>query len=163
MHILIKNKILTYKDYKVKCAIGKRGISIKKKEGDLVTPKGVFKIKSILYRKDRVKNLKTRLNKIIINKNMAWCDESKSRKYNKLVKIPFKDSFEKLYKVNNTYDIVLVLDYNMNPVRKNMGSAIFIHIAKKNYTSTKGCVAIRKIELKKIVSQINKRTKVKII
>ena len=94
---------------------------------------------------------------------MAWCDESKSRKYNKLVKIPFKDSFEKLYKVNNTYDIVLVLDYNMNPVRKNMGSAIFIHIAKKNYTSTKGCVAIRKIELKKIVSQINKRTKVKII
>jgi|TARA_B110000444_G_C18345403_1_gene369252 L,D-peptidoglycan transpeptidase YkuD (ErfK/YbiS/YcfS/YnhG family) len=163
MHILIKNKILTYKDYKVKCAIGKRGISIKKKEGDLVTPKGIFKIKSILYRKDRVKNLKTRLNKIIINKNMAWCDESKSRKYNKLVKIPFKDSFEKLYKVNNTYDIVLVLDYNMNPVRKNMGSAIFIHIAKKNYTSTKGCVAIRKIELKKIVSQINKRTKVKII
>ena len=163
MHILIKNKILTYKDYKVKCAIGKRGISIKKKEGDLVTPKGIFKIKSILYRKDRVKNLKTRLNKIIINKNMAWCDESKSRKYNKLVKIPFKDSFEKLYKVNNTYDIVLVLDYNMNPVRKNMGSAIFIHIAKKNYASTKGCVAIRKIELKKIVSQINKRTKVKII
>ena len=52
MHILINSKYLTYNNYKVKCAIGKRGIGDKKKEGDLITPKGQFKIKYILYRND---------------------------------------------------------------------------------------------------------------
>ena len=69
MHILIKNKFLYYKDYKVKCAIGKRGIGFKKKEGDNLTPKGKFKIKSILYRKDRVSNLKSNIKKLQIKRN----------------------------------------------------------------------------------------------
>ena len=163
MHILIKKRILNYGDYNVKCAIGKRGINIKKKEGDLVTPRGTFKIKQILYRKDRVNNLKTKLNKIIITKEMGWCDDSKSRSYNQLVKIPFKYKCEKLYKVNNTYDIILVLNYNMKPARKKRGSAIFIHVAKKNYSPTKGCIAIKKRDLIKLINQINKKTKVKII
>ena len=34
----------------------KRGIGVKKKEGDLITPKGQFKIKAIYYRKDRIKH-----------------------------------------------------------------------------------------------------------
>ena len=163
MHILIQKKILNYGDYNVKCAIGKRGINIKKKEGDLITPRGTFKIKQILYRKDRVNNLKTKLNKMIINKEMGWCDDSKSRSYNQLVKIPFKYKHEKLYKVNNTYDIILVLNYNMKPTKKREGSAIFIHVAKKNYSPTKGCIAIKKKDLIKLISQINKKTKVKII
>ena len=61
MHISVKKKILTYDNYKVKCAIGKRGIGIKKREGDLITPKGIFKIKEIFYRKDRIKNLSTKI------------------------------------------------------------------------------------------------------
>lgn len=163
MHILIKNKFLYYKDYKVKCAIGKRGINIKKKEGDLITPKGTFKVQSILYRKDRVKKLKTKINKTIITKKIGWCDDSKSKKYNKLVKIPFKYSYEKLHKTNNTYDIILVLDYNMYPTQKNKGSAIFIHVIKKRYSATKGCIAIKKKDLIRLISQINKKTKVKIV
>ena len=47
MHIINKNKSLTYGNYKVKCAIGKRGIGNKKREGDLITPKGLFKIKRV--------------------------------------------------------------------------------------------------------------------
>ena len=35
MHILIKNKKLYINHYKVKCAVGKRGIKLEKKEGDL--------------------------------------------------------------------------------------------------------------------------------
>ena len=62
---------------------------------------------------------------------MGWCDDPKSRKYNKLINLPLSDSHEKLFKKENIYDIVLVLDYNMKPVKKNKGSAIFIHIAKK--------------------------------
>ena len=81
----------------MKCAIGKKGIGYKKKEGDLITPKGQFKIKLILYRKDRVK-LKTKLRKVAIQKNMVWCDDPKSQKYNQLVKLPFDFGYEKLYK-----------------------------------------------------------------
>ena len=163
MHIIIKNKYLIFNDYRVKCAIGKRGIKIKKKEGDLITPKGTYNLSKLLYRKDRVKNLKSRLKKIKINKNMGWCDDSRSKDYNKLIKIPFKHSYEKLYIKENIYDIILVLNYNMHPIKKNKGSAIFIHIAKINFKSTKGCVAIKKNELRIILEKVNSRTKVKII
>ena len=131
VHILINKKYLISKNYKAKCAVGKRGIGYKKKEGDLITPKGTFKIKEIFYRKDRVQNLITRLKKTVIRKNMGWCDDPKSNKYNKLINFPFKYSAEKLYRRENIYDIILVLNFNMNPVKKNKGSAIFIHITKK--------------------------------
>jgi L,D-peptidoglycan transpeptidase YkuD (ErfK/YbiS/YcfS/YnhG family) len=115
-----------------------------------------------LFRKDRVKNLKTTLKKIPINRVIGWCDDSKSNKYNKLIKYPYNFSSEKLYRKDNIYDIILVLNYNMNPVKKNKGSAIFIHISKRNYKKTEGCVAIRKKELLKIIINLKKKTKVKI-
>ena len=163
MHIYINNKFISYNNYKAKCAIGKRGISIKKKEGDLVTPKGTFKIKEIFYRKDRVQSLITRLKKNIIRKNMGWCDDPKSKNYNKLIYFPFKYSAEKLYRRENIYDILLVLNFNMNPIRKNKGSAIFMHVAKKNFQPTQGCIALNKTELIKLVKSIKKNTAVKII
>ncbi len=162
MHILINKKYLTYKNYKVKCAIGKRGIYYKKKEGDYITPKGIFKIRCILYRKDRVKKIQTKIKKIVIKKNMGWCDDPESKQYNKIIKLPSDYSHEKLFKMENIYDVVLVLNYNMNPVIKNKGSAIFIHVAKKKYNKTKGCVALKKIHLLKIIKDINSATKVKI-
>ncbi len=161
MHILINNNYLTYNKFKVKCAIGKRGIGCKKKEGDLITPKGQFKIKYILYRKDRVK-ISSKLKKIVIKKNMGWCDDPKSKEYNKLISLPFNFKHEKLYKRENTYDIVLVLNYNMNPIKKNKGSAIFIHVANNNYKSTEGCIAIKKNNLLKILKEIKTNSGVKI-
>ena len=163
MHIYINNKFISYNNYKAKCAVGKRGISIKKKEGDLITPKGTFKIKEIFYRKDRVQNLITRLKKTVIRKNMGWCDDPKSNKYNKLINFPFKYSAEKLYRRENIYDIILVLNFNMNPVKKNKGSAIFIHVAKKDFQPTQGCIALNKFELIKLVKSIKINTVVKII
>ena len=163
MHIHIKNKRLSILDYKVKCAIGKRGIKLKKREGDLITPKGIFQIKSLLYRKDRVSNFKSKIKKIPIKKNMGWCDDPRSKKYNKLVKLPFNYKTEKLYKSNNTYDIVLVLNYNMNPIRKNKGSAIFIHVSKRNYKKTEGCVALKKIHLIKVLKDLKNNTSIKIV
>ncbi len=163
MHIIIKNKNLIYKDYRIKCAVGKRGIGIKKKEGDLITPKGDYKIKFILYRKDRVKNLKTNIKKIVINKKYGWCDDPKSKKYNKLIKYPFGFSSEKMYRKDNIYNIIVVLNYNMNPIRKNKGSAIFIHVATKSFKHTKGCVAISKDKLIKLIQDFKKNTKIRII
>ena len=145
----------------MKCAIGKKGISYKKKEGDLITPRGQFNIKYILYRRDRVK-ISTKLRKKVIKKNMGWCDDPRSNYYNRLVKLPFDYNHEKLYKNENIYDIILVLNYNMNPVKKNKGSAIFIHVAKNNFKKTKGCIAIRKISLIELIKKINSNTKVKI-
>ena len=151
-----------YNNYKVKCSIGKRGIGSKRKEGDLITPKGKFKIKFILYRKDRVKNIQTKIRKIVIRKNIGWCDDSNSKDYNKIIKLPTTYSFERLYKKENIYDIILVLDYNMRPVIKNKGSAIFIHVAKKNYKKTAGCIALKKNHLLKIIEELKNNTKVKI-
>jgi len=93
---------------------------------------------------------------------MGWCDDPNSNYYNKLVKLPYEYNYEKLYKKENIYDIILVLDYNMNPVIKNKGSAIFIHVAKRNYKKTEGCIAIKKKILLKIIKDIKKNTKVKI-
>ena len=160
MHIIIKNKILSIDTYKVKCSIGKRGIKVKKKEGDLITPKGRFRIKHLMYRNDRIPYIKSKIKKIIIRKNMGWCDDPKSRHYNKLIKFPFNYNAEKIYKKDNTYDIILVLNFNSEPVVKNKGSAIFIHIAKRNYKKTNGCVAVKKKDMKKIVSKINNKTQV---
>ena len=162
MHILIKNKKLIINNYKVKCAIGKRGIGIKKKEGDCITPLGKFKIKFILYRKDRISNLKSRIDKISIQKNMGWCDDPKSSKYNKLIIYPFQFSAERLYRYDNVYDVILVLSYNISPTIKNKGSAIFLHISKRNYQNTKGCIAVNKRDIKKIIKIINNKTIVNI-
>ena len=162
MHILINKKYLTFNNYKAKCAIGKRGIGYKKKEGDLITPKGRYKIKYILYRKDRVKKISSKIKKIAIQKNMGWCDDPKSKNYNKLINLPSTFSFENLYKKENIYDIVIVLNYNMNPIIRNKGSAIFIHVARKNYQKTKGCVAIKKNHLIQIIKELKHNTKVKI-
>ena len=162
MHISINQKYLTYNNYKAKCVVGKRGIGNKRKEGDLITPKGKYKIKYILYRKDRIKKIQSKIRKIAIRKNMGWCDDPKSKNYNKLVKLPSEYNHEKLYRKENIYDIILVLNYNMKPIIKNKGSAIFIHVAKKNFKKTEGCIALNKNFLLKFLKELKKNTVVKI-
>lgn len=93
---------------------------------------------------------------------MGWCHDPKSSQYNKLVKLPFIYNHEKLFRKENVYDIILILNYNMNPIIKNKGSAIFIHVAKNNFKKTEGCVAIKKLNLIKLIREINTNTKVKI-
>jgi L,D-peptidoglycan transpeptidase YkuD (ErfK/YbiS/YcfS/YnhG family) len=159
MNIKLKNKFLYFDKYRIKCAIGKRGITHKKLEGDNKTPVGTFKFNSIFYRKDRIKKIKISLKKNVIKKKMGWCDDSNSKFYNKLIMFPFKFKAEKLWLRENIYDIVLIINYNTNPVIKEKGSAIFLHIAKKNYQSTKGCLAISKKDMNLLTSKINTKTK----
>ena len=94
---------------------------------------------------------------------MGWCDDPHSKLYNKLINLPSEHGYEKLYKKENVYDIIIVLNFNMNPIVKNKGSAIFIHVAKKNYKKTEGCVAIKKVHLLKITKNLKKNTKVLIV
>ena len=162
MIIINKSSYLKYKNFRFRCALGKAGIGKKKKEGDNITPLGLYKIVKIYYRKDRIKKISSKFKLIKITKNVGWCDDPNSEKYNKIINLPTKYSYEKLYRKDNVYDLILVLNYNMSPVIKNKGSAIFIHIAKKKYQLTQGCVALKKNNLLKLISKINKNIKIKI-
>ena len=162
MIIIKKSGYLEYKNLKFRCALGKAGIKKKKKEGDNITPEGTFKIIKVYYRPDKIKNFVTSIKKKKIKKNIGWCDDPVSNSYNKEIKLPSRFSHEKLYRKDNIYDLILVLNYNTNPIIKNKGSAIFIHIAKKNYEPTAGCVALKKKDLVEILKNIKKNTKIKI-
>ena len=162
MIIVKKTRVLSFLNKKYKCALGYAGIKKNKKEGDGATPSGIYTLTKIYYRKDKIKNLQSPLKKIVIKKNMIWCDDSDSQFYNIQCYLPKKFSYEKLYRKDNIYDIIVVIDYNLNPIKKNKGSAIFIHIARKNYEPTKGCIALKKSDLLFILKNCKKKTKIKI-
>jgi len=162
--ILVKNSgYLFFKKKKYKCAIGFSGTKTNKQEGDKATPKGTFKVVKVYYRKDRIGKLITSIHKTPIKKNMGWCDDPLSKKYNKLITVPNKFSYEKLYRKDDLYDLIGVLNYNTKKVIKEKGSAIFIHIAKKKYNPTKGCIALNKKNLLFLLKNIKKNTKIKIV
>jgi len=162
MNIIIKKHFLIYKDFKFKCSIGKNGIKRFKKEGDFVTPKGTFNLGLIYYRKDRIKYLNCKIKKKIIKKNMGWCDDILSKKYNKEICFPFKWKAEKLYRSDKIYDIFINILYNHKPIKKNKGSAIFLHVTNKKHRPTKGCVAVLKKDFLKILPYIRNNTKISI-
>ena len=162
MNIIIKKRLLLYKGYKLKCSIGKSGITTSKKEGDLASPKGIYKLGLLYYRQDRIESLKCKIKKRIIKKNMGWCNDSKSKKYNQQIYFPFKYRAEKLYRKDKIYDIFINIKYNYRPSVKKKGSAIFLHLTNINYKPTSGCIAIGKKDFLKILPHINKKTKISI-
>jgi L,D-peptidoglycan transpeptidase YkuD (ErfK/YbiS/YcfS/YnhG family) len=163
MIVVKKNGYLEYKNLKFRCALGKAGIQKKIGEGDNITPKGTYKILSIYYRQDRIKEINCSIKKIKITKKIGWCDDLKSKYYNKQIKLPCRLSHEIFYRKDHIYDIVCVINYNINPIIKKKGSAIFLHIAKNKYQNTKGCIALKKNHLIKLLTLIKKNTKIKII
>ena len=163
MIIVKRSENLQFKNLKFKCSLGKNGVTKNKIEGDKCTPSGTYRLKQVFYRADRIKKFSTNIKKIKIKKNMGWCDDSSSKRYNQLIRVPNKFSHEKLYRKDGIYDIIVVLNYNMNPVIKKKGSAIFMHIAKKNYSKTLGCIGLKKNDLLEILSKVKKNNKVKII
>ena len=159
MLIKIKNKdTLIIDEFIFKCSVGKNGIKIKKKEGDKITPRGIYSLGKLYYRADRIKKPLTRVKTKIIKKNMGWCDDSKSKYYNKEIKINDEMKHEKLYRNDNIYDCLIVIKYNMKNKIPYKGSAIFIHLTK-DYKKTAGCIALKKRDfliLAKLLSPISK-------
>ena len=160
MNIIIIKHFLFYQGYKLKCSIGKSGIIPSKKEGDLATPKGIFKLGLLYYRKDRNEYLRSKIKKRAIKKNMGWCHDSASKKYNQEIHFPFKYGAEILYRKDKMYDIFINIKYNHSPILKGKGSAIFLHITNRKYKPTNGCVAILKKDFLKILPSIRKNTKI---
>ena len=161
MIIHVKNKnTLIIDDFILKCCIGKNGFNSNKKEGDYSTPKGLFKLKKLYFRKDRVGIPKCNLNKKAIKKGMAWCDDPKHKKYNEEIKTQDKNIKEKFYRIDHTYDYIISISHNKQKI-PNKGSAIFIHLTS-NYKSTAGCIALKKKDFKILLKLIDKKTKIKI-
>ena len=163
MIIQLKKNTIFLNEFKLKCSVGKGGIKIKNREGDKITPKGIFSIDKLLYRQDRIDNFVTKLEKVKIKRNMGWCDDSNSSKYNRLVKITknFKYSHEKLFRKGRLYDLLIPIKYNYKKTKKNKGSAIFFHLTS-DYKPTLGCVALKKKDFLIMLKLINKKDRIRI-
>ena len=163
MPIILKNKeTLQYKNFYFKCVIGKKGLTLNKKEGDNKTPRGFFGIDKLYFRKDRINKVNTKIKKVPIRKNMGWCDDTtNAKKYNKLIKVSKKIKHERMYRIDTNYDLIIPIKYNFLKPKLGKGSAIFLHITK-NYKTTAGCIAISKNDFLILLRLINKKTKIKI-
>ncbi len=164
MQILVtKKNTLLFKEFKFKCSLGKKGITLRKFEGDKKTPKGIYELGPLYFRKDRIPKPKTKLKTIEIKRNFGWCDDSNSTHYNSKINITdnSKFSYEKLFRKDNNYDLLIPIKYNTFKTKKNKGSAIFLHLTK-NYKNTLGCVALKKKDMLVLLKLINSKTKINI-
>ena len=163
MIITLKNKhTLKIDDFYFKCSIGKNGLTTTKKEGDKKTPKGIFRLGNLYYRKDRLNLKNSKLKKIKIKPNMGWCDDINNPKnYNKLITKNKKIHHEKLYRKDHKYDLIIPIKYNFTKPEIKKGSCIFIHMTQ-NYKPTAGCIALNKNDFMIMLRLINKKTKIHI-
>ena len=160
MLIKIKNKdTLIFDEYKLKCSIGKGGIKKNKIEGDKSTPKGIYKLGKLYWRADRVEKPITKLLTKKINKKMGWCNDSRSKFYNKEILIKKNIKHEKLMRKDFKYNYFILIKYNYTKVKKNVGSAIFIHLTK-NYKPTSGCIALSENDFLVLSKLVNKKSKI---
>ena len=159
IHVPNKNTLII-DDFKLRCCIGKGGINSNKKEGDYSTPKGLFILRKLYFRKDRVGIPKCKIYKKVIKKNMAWCDNPNHKKYNEEIKTYSKKNKESLYRVDYKYDYIISISHNQAKI-PYMGSAIFIHLTS-DYKPTEGCIAVKKKDFEILLKLIDKKTKIKI-
>jgi len=145
---------LFLKKKRIFCHIGKSGIGKKNREGDMITPKGIYKMEQIYYRFDRLGIIKSKIPKKKIHKNSVWITDPKNKKYNLPSNKPCKFLHEKLSRKDNLYDLVITTTFNTHPTKKFKGSAIFIHCSNKKTKFTEGCVALKKKDLISILKFI---------
>ena len=137
-----------------RAAIGPGGIAVKGGEGDGITPRGIFPVREVFYRADRIPAPRTRLAMHALQDDDGWCDAAHDPNYNRLVKLPYGASAERMWRQDHLYDLVAVLGYNDNPVVPGKGSAIFLHLAKPDYSATQGCVAMAMDDLLPAIEQL---------
>ena len=126
------------------CAIGKHGViaAAEKTEGDGAAPLGVWTMKRVFWRSDRLARPHTGLETVPLRPHDGWCDAPDDPLYNRPVRLPYPASHEVLWREDHVYDLIVELDHNSSPVVANRGSAIFFHLAHFDYRPTEGCVAI---------------------
>ena len=125
------------------CALGRGGVSTTKREGDGATPAGRFPLRYVLFRADRLSRPPTALDAFAIAPNDGWCDDpADAAHYNRPVRLPHPARSEQLWRGDALYDVLVVLGHNDAPPQPGLGSAIFLHVARPDYSPTEGCVAL---------------------
>jgi L,D-peptidoglycan transpeptidase YkuD (ErfK/YbiS/YcfS/YnhG family) len=132
-------------------AIGREGIRANKKEGDGATPAGTYPLIFGLYRQDRIKPRPSLLPMRSLGPHDAWVDDPTDARYNSLVTLPYPARTERMWRNDEIYDLLIVIGYNMEPVIPGAGSAIFLHIARPNFSATEGCIAVDRTVLVSLV------------
>jgi L,D-peptidoglycan transpeptidase YkuD (ErfK/YbiS/YcfS/YnhG family) len=144
----------------LRCAIGRGGCRVLKREGDGATPTGIWTVRAIFYRADKVLRPRTQLSMHVIARNAGWCDAPGDRNYNRFVRHPYPASAEQLWRDDDLYNIVLVLGHNDRPRKRGCGSAIFMHLARPGYRPTEGCVALSERDLRVVVAHVGRRSRI---
>ena len=140
------------------CLLGRSGKSFRKREGDGKSPKGSFKFVYSFYRSERLKCPSPAFAFRTTSPSSGWCDDVRSWRYNKMVKLPFAGSHESFTRNDNAYDIVLTTSHNQKPRIRGFGSAIFLHLIRSGSSGTDGCIALKRENLLKVLSRIGQST-----
>jgi L,D-peptidoglycan transpeptidase YkuD (ErfK/YbiS/YcfS/YnhG family) len=135
-----------------RAAIGRGGVRADKKEGDGATPLAPLRLTQVLYRPDRETSPATQAPVQKLAQTDGWCDDPALPFYNQMVHLPIEGSAETLWRDDNLYDIIGVLDWNFSPVVPGRGSAIFLHIARPDYAPTDGCIALAPNDLRRVLA-----------
>ena len=145
---------LQFGPFRVPCALGRRGISVLKREGDTATPRGRYPLRNVLYRAGFFARPRTRLALRALRTSDGWCDCPCDRNYNRPVTLPYPRSAERMWRADGQYDAVVVLGYNDVPRVRNRGSAVFMHIALPGLSPTEGCIALRARDLRRVLEAV---------
>lgn len=139
---------------RLRCAIGKGGVRLEKREGDGATPVGRFPLRRIFFRKDRLAPPKGCRSPVEIRSDHGWSDDPRDPgNYNRLVTLPYSHSHERMRRDDAVYDVVVELGYNDDPPEPGRGSAIFMHVARPDYSGTEGCIALALPDLLKLLER----------
>ncbi|MDE2333692.1 MAG: L,D-transpeptidase family protein [Rhodospirillales bacterium] len=144
---------LAWRGRRLRCALGRGGISTDKREGDGATPAGPLVLRRLLYRADRLPPPPGTLPREPIGAGDGWCDDPAHRDYNRQVTLPHPARCEQLWRTDRLYDLVGVLAWNDEPVQPGRGSAIFLHVAHDDYAPTEGCVALALPDLLRLLAE----------
>ena len=146
------------------CALGRGGVvgAAQKREGDGTSPQGVWQMKRVFYRPDRLARPETHLPVVPLRATDGWCDAPDHPLYNRPVTLPFEASHEKLWRDDHVYDLIVELDHNSDPVVPARGSAVFFHLAHDDYRPTEGCVAISREHMLQVLQNSSEETSIKI-
>lgn len=137
------------------CAIGRSGMiaAADKTEGDGASPIGAWPLRRVFYRADRLSRPDTQLDCLEITQQQGWCDAPDDPKYNQLIARPYPASHEVLWREDHVYDLIVELGHNDRPPISGLGSAIFMHIARPDYSPTEGCIALSQQDLLDILAE----------
>jgi len=142
---------------RIPCALGKGGLRALKREGDGATPIGIWRVRRILYRADRIARPPgggIRIDQI--RPDDGWCDAVGDRNYNRPVRHPYAASAERMWRSDRLYDIVVVLGHNDRPRIQGRGSAVFLHVARDDFGPTAGCVAVGLAAVRRFASLLRR-------